>query len=281
MYDSNQRSERHIYEILTDSCRICSAFLKKIEKTLDSVYNICYNSIQYIMFNVKSIGDQIYELIKSQILTGEIASGAILSIDGLAKTIKNASRTPVRDAVNRLKGEGLVVSSETGKLQVIRLAREQIVQIYELRADLEILGLKWGYRNIDKQDLQEQLDFLEELEKEVYEGRIDRWEKTDIKLHELIIASSGNQWLERVYSQLRNIVTITMQMFKTLERIVQTYEDHKEILRTLISGDLKSAQEILTEHISGQLRFILDQYDRIEQNDPAGGKMSRAAEKEG
>jgi len=110
-----------------------------------------------------NMGDQIYEMLKSKILKGEIHSGSVLTIDEITGQIQNSSRTPVRDALNRLRGEGLLVTTDTGKLQVIKLTADQIAQICELRCALEVLGLRWGFVNLCKARMEKEIDTLMEI----------------------------------------------------------------------------------------------------------------------
>jgi DNA-binding GntR family transcriptional regulator len=208
------------------------------------------------------MGDQIYEMLKSQIIKGEIPSGSVLSIDDISRKIQNASKTPVRDALNRLRGEGLIVGTDTGKVQVVKLTPDQITKVCELRSALEILGLRWGFDNLSNAKLEESLNILAGIREEIRQGRIQDWDQEDINLHELIISASNNLWLARIYSQIRNLIDITRNMFRSTERHTQSCEEHIAIVSALIKKDLESSIQLLTTHIDNLRQHLLSNYSQ-------------------
>jgi len=209
-----------------------------------------------------NMGDQIYEMLKSKILKGEIHSGSVLTIDEITGQIQNSSRTPVRDALNRLRGEGLLVTTDTGKLQVIKLTADQIAQICELRCALEVLGLRWGFVNLCKARMEKEIDTLMEIREGMKAGSIQNWDREDNDFHEMIISASNNEWLSRIYSQLRHLIDVTRHMFWRTERVKQTCEEHITIVTALISGDLESSIESLTRHIDNLKQYLLSRYSQ-------------------
>jgi DNA-binding GntR family transcriptional regulator len=204
-----------------------------------------------------SIADQVYERLRSQIVTGEIPSGSLLSIDDISRQIENTSKTPVRDALNRLRGEGLVVGTGAGKLQVVKLMPDQITQICELRCALEILGLKWGFDNLCRAKLDKTLSTLLGIREDIRQGRLENWDRDDIEFHATIISASENLWLVRIYSQLSDLINITRHMFRSTERHKQSCEEHIAIVDALLEKDLESSTRLLTAHIESLEQYLL------------------------
>jgi len=194
------------------------------------------------------IADQVYDLLKTQILKGTLASGEEISVDELARKL-NTSKTPVREALNRLRGEGLVVETDRGKMSVIKLSSEEVAHICELRAALETLALKWGFQNIPQEKLQENLKMLQEAKKHLEKGDSEYFLRADSILHNLIVTSPDNPWLARVISQVRNLVEITRNMFPSLERYKTSIHEHILIVESLLRGDKDMAIKNLNSHI--------------------------------
>src|ERR1700709_2667358 len=84
-----------------------------------------------------TIRERAYQYIQSQIAAGELSSGVAISELLLAKEL-GSSRTPVREAIGQLVSEGLLEQTPNRGTIVVRLTREDIIDLYELREALEV-----------------------------------------------------------------------------------------------------------------------------------------------
>lgn len=214
--------------------------------------NIPYSVRRY------KIGDQIYDILKAQIIKGILTPGQKVSIDELTKKL-NASKTPIKEALNTLKGEGLIVGTDKGKMSVIKLSSKEITQTCELRAALEALALKWGFENISQEKLEENLRMLREAEKELEKGNSTYFYEVDTILHSLIVNSADNQWLSQIISQLRNLTEITRNMFASTERNKESLKEHIIVIESLLKGDKEVAMKNLNSHIEHVKSHLLCQ----------------------
>lgn len=204
------------------------------------------------------IVDQVYDILKAQIIKGILIPGQEISVDQLAGRL-NSSKTPIREALNRLKGEGLIVDTDRGKMSVIKLHYKEIAHICELRAALETLALRWSFENIPRKKLQENLRMLRETEEKLKRGDSTHFYEVDTILHNLIVNSSGNQWLSQIISQLRNLIEITRNMFASIERDKESLQEHIVIIESLLKGDKKVAIKNLNSHIEHVKNHLLSQ----------------------
>jgi len=204
------------------------------------------------------IVDQVYDILKAQIIKGILIPGQEISVDELAGKV-NSSKTPIREALNRLKGEGLIVDTDRGKMSVIKLSYKQIAQICELRAALETLALRWSFENIPREKLQENIRMLGQVKKELERGNSPYFYEVDTILHNLIVNSAGNQWLVQIISQLRNLVEITRNMFASVERDGESLQEHIIIIESLLKGDKEVAIKNLNSHIERVKNHLLSQ----------------------
>ena len=194
------------------------------------------------------IADQVYDILKSQILKGVLPPGQEIAIEQIGKTL-NTSKTPIREALHRLKGERLVVDTNRGKMIVTKLSPEEIVHISELYAALQTLALKWGFERISREKLRDNLRMLREAKKDLDQGNPQSFLEIDIDLHDLIGASSGNPWLVRITSQVRSLTAIIRNTFTSLERYEEAWQNHVAVVECLLAGDKDGAIESLNLHI--------------------------------
>ena len=83
-----------------------------------------------------SISEQAYQYLRSLILAQELGPGDIFTERRLAEQI-NASRTPLRTAINRLEGEGLIERLTNGSIVIRQVAVEELLEILLIRRLLE------------------------------------------------------------------------------------------------------------------------------------------------
>ena len=81
--------------------------------------------------------DRIYRALRSQIMHGEIAPGAPLTLRGLAKA-HGVSMTPAREALRRLVAEGALKLSPSGRVSTPELSADRIEELAALRALIEV-----------------------------------------------------------------------------------------------------------------------------------------------
>lgn len=206
------------------------------------------------------ITDQVYDILKDQILRGVLAPGRQVSVDELAKTLK-ISPTPVREALNRLKAQRLIVDSNNGRMSVTMLSSEEVVQLSQLYAALQVLALEWGFHRISRDELGENLKVLQENKANVEAGAVEHFLKADVTLHDLIVDAAGNQWLTWVVSQIRDFIALIRNMFPSVERYREAWEDHVAIVESLLRGDKAAAINAVerhTEHVRDRLLACLE-----------------------
>ena len=94
--------------------------------------------------------DRAYETLRREILEGEIAPGTLLYGVDLAERL-GLSRTPVRDALTRLQGEGLVTSSGRG-FTVTQVQEDDVRALFELRSALETTAAQLAARRCNPEE---------------------------------------------------------------------------------------------------------------------------------
>jgi DNA-binding GntR family transcriptional regulator len=83
----------------------------------------------------QTIQEKAYSYLRKKILSGELAPGEALSEVSIARELGN-SRGPLREAVRRLRAEGLLRQAPTGGSMVVEFSRREVAELYELREAL-------------------------------------------------------------------------------------------------------------------------------------------------
>ena len=90
----------------------------------------------------KGLADDVYGAIFNKLMSLEIAPGSRITVDGLVRELE-VSQTPIREALGRLEGEGLVVKTHlVGYSAAPQITRRRFDELYELRLLLEPEGAR-------------------------------------------------------------------------------------------------------------------------------------------
>jgi DNA-binding GntR family transcriptional regulator len=106
----------------------------------------------------RPLSERVYESICNDIIKGVIAPGAPLNQEQLAEEY-SVSRTPVREALNRLVHEGLATLTPGAGYAATTLTRSEVEEVYEVRKALEIMAIKQFEANYSSLELA-RLEFL-------------------------------------------------------------------------------------------------------------------------
>lgn len=198
--------------------------------------------------------DKAYRHIKDGILAGTLASGSRLKEEELAQAI-GVSRTPVRDALRRLKLEGLVDFVANQGAHVTAWTGEEMEEISTLRALLESYAAELAAHKIGPDTLDELDRLAGEMEACLPEadGRIadfDRVAALNARFHRLIVAAAGNARLKLIIGQLME-VPLTLRKFARFDRarLERSFAHHREIVGALRARDPQWAGAAMRTHI--------------------------------
>lgn len=202
----------------------------------------------------------IYEEIKSRIEREELYPGQWVVERELCAAF-GISRTPIREILLRLAGEGLL-DFESGKgYKVKNLSSEEIVSIFKARAAVEGYAARLACRNSSPQFADEiasikkallALDISKELETSVELG--DR-------LHGAIISATKNFLLQEFYEKIRNYTILTSNFTKKHLNIeINSRDSHLSIIEALEAQDPDAAEARMLEHLQQTIKLILTSY---------------------
>lgn len=192
----------------------------------------------------------IYQELKKMILFLNYAPGEALAIRDIAKQFQ-VSPTPIREALIRLEGEGLVRRFPNRSVHVTEVSFQNLKDIFETRLFLmELVGRLAAQRITDAE-----LGILKEL-LDAMKIETDRRRKLyiDAQLHQLVNEATKNKALSRDLELLRNQVT-RLWFFVREDNAYESYmtKDFEALIAALQDRDEEQSIEILRDHT---LRFV-------------------------
>lgn len=209
--------------------------------------------------------DQAYEIILNRIMSFDLLPGDTVSDHALALNL-DMSRTPIREAMQRLVHEGLIKNAGT-KWVVASLTLKDIAEICQVREALESKAVELIFRNGGLND--SQIDHLRDINmqmrKYVEEKDYEHNFTCDDRFHAAILIYSQNGRLIEQFDRLR--LQILRARWLTVYRSASTYhqslKEHEAIIDGLKSGNLALTRECIGCH----MRVAEENFGQIFDND--------------
>jgi DNA-binding GntR family transcriptional regulator len=220
--------------------------------------------------------EQAYKHIHGKLLAGELPAGHVLSEHSLAREI-GISRTPVREAIQRLEQEGVLEQIPRYGTIVRRPERRDLEELYQLREALEPYAVAQATGRLGTEDLVTLGKLCDEIgiiaaalkkapQTALTVAQMRRLLSADLGFHMVLIRASGNRRLMKIIADSRMLTRIfgTPRQEHDLTVIEQTYRFHTEILEAVKLGSGERARQLMTEHIRASLREALEHYDQAQ-----------------
>ncbi|EKF9739922.1 GntR family transcriptional regulator [Vibrio cholerae] len=206
--------------------------------------------------------ENLTEYLIEAIVEGQLAPGGKISEPELAKQFQ-VSRGPLREALMRVEGLGLIERIPHIGARVIQLSPVKLVELYAVREALEGMAARLAARNITEIELAglESLLSTHSTHIDQVEGASYFHQQGDFDFHYRIIQASRNQQLigllcDELYHLLR---MYRYQSPRSHSRPVEALEEHKFILRAIRQRDEELAEMLMRRHIACSRQLIEQQ----------------------
>lgn len=201
--------------------------------------------------------ERAYEALRKKAIDFEFKPGERLNETALTKTL-DVSRTPLREALNRLVAEGFL-TFELGKGFFCRpLSPEKILQLYQLRSALETEALIRTIEGADDAQIEAVISYLDDAEKSYAVcSDLNELLRMDEEFHIKLAALAGNDELVRllcnVNERIRYVRIINLRLLRD-RRDTPDYDhtsmsQHRVILNAVKARDMEAATKALRRHI--------------------------------
>lgn len=197
----------------------------------------------------RPLRELIYQALKRAIIRGEMTSGQRLVEERLARQM-GASRTPVREALQRLVQEDLIERLPTKGYAVSRVTMEDIGEIFGIRSVLESYAAYLATERITEDVLEGLEKLISNSKKCLGEGDIEGFIELNTHFHDLLYSASRSQRLYRMIHDLRDYFYRYRRVILRVEGMPQiSLNDHIRMLECMRGGDPEAVEAVVRAHI--------------------------------
>jgi DNA-binding GntR family transcriptional regulator len=196
------------------------------------------------------VRERAYEYLKSAILSDRIHPGERLAEEHLAKEM-GVSRTPVREALHKLESEGLIKALETRGFIVSKDSREEVEELFDMRAILEGYGLRVISEKVSENLLEQLNGFIEKAEDALRRKQIREVFKWNTQFHDTL-----HRMLAEKKRLHRLLVNVRKYVLRYRENTLQypdggrrALDGHRKIVMALRLKDPDLCERVMREHI--------------------------------
>jgi GntR family transcriptional regulator, rspAB operon transcriptional repressor len=203
------------------------------------------------------IRDEVYDHLKLEILSGKLPSGSKLAEIALAERL-GVSRTPIREAVQRLAQDGLVEVAPNRGAKVRGVSAQEVEDVYAVREVLDGLAARLAAEHRTKNDLRSIRTAQERLERiaaQDYAAQI----AADLEFHNAVAVASRNASLETTLRSLSQGVARVKLLTKEYNQSPTTTRAHRDILEAIERGDPNAAEACARAHVRDFRTIILQE----------------------
>ena len=225
---------------------------------------------------VKSIPYVVHAHIKEGILSGAFLPGEALKQEEIASRL-GVSRAPVREALNQLERERLVVLRPRRGYVVSSLDLEEIEEIFQIRMMLEEYATRLATQRRTAKDIAAVKDLLNAMDRIPMDGRnnITKWAALNREFHAAIYTASGQGHLIWITGNLRDVVEQYVRLDAMISAVHgQAQKEHHEIVAAFEAGDVERAGRLSRAHCQRTCDRLMLALRRLHAtNEPANPQL--------
>ena len=195
----------------------------------------------------RSRGDLVYDVLRDAIWEGRIGCGDRIREEDVARNL-GVSRTPVREALQRLQQRGLLVNRLGRGLVVAELGKREIVELYAMREILEGSAARFAAHHAGAPEI----EIIERLQRELAAAPDDAplLVKLNHRFHQAIYDAAHNQYLTQTLDALLDAMALLhAATFRVPSRRKESDEEHRRIVSAIKRHDPDRAETLAREHI--------------------------------
>lgn len=217
--------------------------------------------------NRETVGEQVVQSLRNAIISGALAEGETLTESALSKNL-GTSRSPIREAMQQLRREGLIAAGPNRTMVVTSLDDSDIAELYEYRTVLETFAIgkicrfEASGRAVVVNQLEEAIDNLWTAIGRGVEFDISN---VDLAFHSSLIAAAGNRRLSHNYQGLKvEFLTLINRLETFRPSGDELIEDHQQLVDAIRDGKSDLGAQLIESHLNSACANLMR--DRSEAN---------------
>lgn len=202
----------------------------------------------------ENLTQQAYRSIRDEITSGRIDGQQHFTEAYFAERY-GISKSPIREALNRLESEGLITIIPRRGAFVRKFSIHDVEEIYELREVLEALAVRNAV--LDPKTLTRLREIAHAAQSYFEKNDKSNYIRKDAAFHTMLARASTNARLRRMVEGMQNQILILRR--QTFELTGQSsIKQHLRIVDALEQGDRETAAELMVEHIQAVRQRLVD-----------------------
>jgi DNA-binding GntR family transcriptional regulator len=197
----------------------------------------------------RNLKEVVYQRLKKWIISQEVLPGMRLREEELAVKL-GVSRTPIREAINRLHQEGIVVVIPRRGAYVAHITREEIIENLLIREVLEGLAARLAAESISSSILSEMRACITPFTEKDLLSDLEDYSQANVQFHRMIISSSKCKKLINLINNLFDQMDmVRLRTISAPGRAEKSLIEHLDILDALEKKDGIRAETLIRAHI--------------------------------
>jgi len=200
-----------------------------------------------------SLSDQVYTMLKDQILSGQLKGGMKIPEESLAEQF-GVSRTPIREAIRRLAEYGLITIKPRSHATVSLISEQEASDIAKVRVTLEQLAIDYIDEASYSRNVKELSRYAADCQYAMGIGDRATVFEQDSLFHLALVRSSGNSALISICERLdAKIQQLRIAQNLPDDELSYYLGQHAQMMTLLKNGDKEACKRMLYEHITHDL----------------------------
>lgn len=192
-----------------------------------------------------------YRILKEKIVTLQLPPASLLNESELMTEL-NLGRTPIREALQRLALENLVVILPRRGTIVADLNMSDLQKVFELRLELETCVVRFAAERATNEQIAEMEQLFINADDVIRNGDYHELIQLDIEAHRLLAEAAHNEFLaetlERLYTHVLRLWYVSLHK---VERLQEAIQEHHDIIVAIKARDGERAAQIMRGHVMG------------------------------
>lgn len=195
------------------------------------------------------LSEKVYVRLKRMILSGRLKQHASLSERMLASLLC-VSRAPVREAIQELEREGLLIVLPRSGVLIRRLSLEEVRELYEIRQALEGMA---AYLCAGRPSEPAVAEVHKRLSRLAARRNPDHAaiQKASVAFHRVLFDVAENSQLKALYDSVEPRIQLNLRLTAVHDtsRIEQSLREHLAIVEAIIAGEGETAERLMRQHL--------------------------------
>ncbi len=214
---------------------------------------------------------QTYDYVRGQIINLGFKPGEYITDAQIAEKLE-ISRTPVREAFQRLEKEGLLINEARKGWRVYMLDLEDVHEIFELKIAVEGMLIRKAAECTDEGLRKDLGDALLDMKNATETNDSELWLQADIHLHNILFLMSNNERAERIIENLNDQWHRLRLGYVALQgRTKASIGEHEEFVGSVLAGDADNAERQMREHLARVRDDLIQLVEKLVMPFSSGG----------